>query len=119
MGVPDWIPGTWLPSDADHPVRPDWPVVRHLTFTELHAMELGVAFAVFLYVAVTIEKLAESWPVVLYVGRVLFSERRAKGGTTKCDHPVGIHDITHDPWYFTTTTLVSLGLLVGTVGWPL
>lgn len=32
----------WLPGDDDHPPRPNVPIVRHLTYDEIHAFQLGL-----------------------------------------------------------------------------
>lgn len=108
---------TMLSADSDdHPPRPDLPVIRHLTYTEMHAMELGVAFAAFIFFGLAVGRTADVFAIVLVVARIIISDRRAKGDSTKCQHRLGFHDIRGEPWYFTNATLVTFGILVALYG---
>jgi len=116
--VPNWLPGEWLPEDKRHPIRPDWPWFRHLTFAEGHAIEIGIGIAVLLYLAATVGELGAAFPILLYTVRVAIGKKREKGKKTECDHTLGIHDIRSDPWYFVMAALVTAGVLLGVLGWP-
>lgn len=48
------MPLRWLPEDDGHPVRPDLPVLHHLTFTEVHALELGAYLGLLAFFAVRV-----------------------------------------------------------------
>lgn len=116
--VPDLLPGAWLPGDGTHPLRPDAPILRHLTFTEAHAVEMGIGLTVFLYVAVAMGVFASAWPVALFVIRTAVGQKRKQGTSTDCNHTIGLHDIRSDPWYFVVAGFVTAGVLLVVFGTP-
>lgn len=104
-----------LPGDKTHPPRPNLPVLRHLTFTEIHAMELGLYFAVIVVVAIELGAEGAVVPLAVVVGRKLVSDRRAGGAKTDCDHGLGFHDARAEPQYFgATAVLVPLAYYAAT-----
>lgn len=102
----------WLPADDDHPPRPDWPIFRHLTFTELHALELGVGMAILVWWARVLGVQGAVFPLALYVARVILGKRREEGDTTPATHTVGLHDIRQAPPYFVVAAIVTITLLL-------
>lgn len=96
-----------LPEDDEHPVRPDLPVLRHLTFTEAHALEIGVYLALFLYFGQTIGLGGEAFTVVIAAVRTVISDEKSRGTQTRCDHGVGFHDAREEPPYFGTGAVVT------------
>lgn len=131
MSATSFLPFDVLPEDSHHPVRPDLPFLRHLTFAEGHAIEIGIGVGVVLYVAAGIGMLEAAFPIALGVLRIALGLRRrrsrpkAEGRTrreratnTSCDHTLGIHDIQSDPWYFVIAGLVTVAVLSLTFGVP-
>lgn len=90
----------WLPGDADHPPRPALPVLYHLTFTEIHALELGSYLGLFIIWAQSLGSGGMALALVALAARRIISQRRAKGGGTTCKHAVGFHDVIAEPHYF-------------------
>lgn len=93
-------------GEADvHPVLAGLPVGRLLTFTRLHAFELGVYVGVLAYVVVwlTMPVVVERYPQnvlgVLLVGglRVVHSRWRVGRDGTTADHALGLHDVVRAP----------------------
>lgn len=110
----------WLAEDETHPARPDIPVFRHMTFTEIHAVELGVYIGLFAFFA--IRQGYASQVVILLFGiiRYVMGNGKAKAGATNVTHNVGFHDVRQEPQYFGAGFLVAYALLsVVEVVWPL
>lgn len=104
------MPLRWLAEDDSHPVRPDLPVFRHLTFTEVHSLELGAYIGLLAYFAIGIG--FEGEIVTLFIGIVRFtmSDGRAKGGSTMANHRLGFHDVRQEPPYFGAGVVLAFGL---------
>lgn len=108
------------PPDV-HPVLAGRPFVHHLTFTRLHALELGVYFGALAYIIVwSFSQSGEGVTVVMgnpervlgviLVGvlRVAVSEWRVGRNGTAATHRLGLHDILHAPVSFVITGLFVL-----------
>ncbi|MFC6989393.1 hypothetical protein ACFQJD_13020 [Haloplanus sp. GCM10025708] len=110
----------WLPEDDDHPVRPDLPVFRHLTFTEVHSLELGAYVGLLVFFAVQAGAEGQAVTLLIAIARFTISDGRAKAGATKARHRLGFHDVRQEPPYFGAGVLLAYGLIaVGTHGWAL
>lgn len=114
----NYLPGRWLPEDEIHPVRPDLPWLRHLTFAEGHAMEMGIGASVFLYLSAMVGELSVGFFILVALVRVMIGDKRKDEGGTKCDHTLGIHDLRSDPWYFVIAAIVTAGILMTVFGTP-
>lgn len=90
----------WLPEDDSHPVRPDLPVARHLTFTEVHALELGIYVGLLSYFAVELGFGGQVVTLLIAITRFTISDGKAKSGATKSTHRIGFHDVRLEPQYF-------------------
>lgn len=111
----------WLPEDDTHPVRPDLPVARHLTFTEAHAIELGVYIALLAYFGIELGQGEQILTLLVGIVRFTMSDGRAKGGASKVTHRMGFHDVREEPPYFGAGFLAAFGLaalLLGLRGFP-
>lgn len=102
----------WREEDDTHPVRPDFPVTRHLTFTEVHALELGAYIGLLVYFGLEVNLGQEI--VVLLIGIVRFtmSDGRAKAGASKVTHRLGFHDVRQEPHYFGGGVVIAFALTV-------
>lgn len=94
------MPLKWLEEDDDHPVRPDLPVFRHLTFTEVHALELGAYVGLLAYFAIGVGLEGEVVTLLIGIVRFTMSDGQAKAGSTKATHRLGFHDVRKEPPYF-------------------
>lgn len=90
----------WLPGDETHPPRPAVPILYHLTFTEIHAMELGAYLGALIVWAIHIDQQYMAFILAIMVARKIISRRRARGDKTGCTHDVGLHDARAEPHYF-------------------
>lgn len=106
------MPIGWLPEDDTHPVRPDLPVVRHLTFTEAHALEIGGYVGVLSYFGVHVNMEGAVFLLLLSIARFVVSDGRASAGATTAVHRMGFHDVRKEPQYFGATVLVAFVLMV-------
>lgn len=106
------MPLTWLPEDDTHPVRPDLPVLRHLTFTEVHSLELGIYIGLFAYFALLIGSGGVVVTVLVSIVRFTISDGRAKRGATRATHRLGFHDVRQEPPYFGAGVLFAFAAAV-------
>lgn len=90
----------WLPADESHPPRPDLPVLRHLTYTEAHAIELGGYIGLLLAAALALDMAGAALTFALAITRRATSGRKASGDDTPCEHSLGLHDARAEPHYF-------------------
>lgn len=105
-------------EDDVHPILAGLPVGRHLTFTRLHALELGLYIGVIAYIAVwlTVPEVIENYPehvfgVLLFGGlRVYHSKWRVGRDGTAADHHLGLHDLVRAPLSAIVTALYVLWL---------
>lgn len=103
------MPG-WLPPDTVHPPRPDVPVLRHLTFTEIHALELGVYLGFLIVWGLSMNQAGTVFMLAVMAGRKIISHRRSKGDGTTCDHDIGFHDAIAEPQYFGFPPILIVGV---------
>lgn len=104
------MPLSWLEEDDEHPVRPDLPVARHLTFTETHAIELGGYIGLLAFFGLTLGQGEQILTLLVGVVRFTMSDGRAKGGASKLTHRMGFHDVRQEPQYFGAGFLLAFGL---------
>lgn len=100
----------FLEPDRRHPPRPDLPVFRHLTFTEVHAMELGFYFGAFIVWSMALNMQAIAFGLTVVVIRKLVSHRRKNGSKTQCDHDIGFHDAVDESHYFGAPVVLVVGV---------
>lgn len=103
----------WLPGDRHHPPRPDLPVFRHLTYVEIHAIELGAYLG--LLIAWTWHLDTPQTGVVLTVAaaRKIMTHRQVSKDVA--EHDIGFHDAVAEPQYFGfTAAVVPLIYIVAT-----
>lgn len=106
------MPLRWLPEDDSHPVRPDLPVFRHLTFTEVHAIELGAYVGVLGFFALGIGAAGEFFTLLVAIVRFTLSDGKAKESGSKMTHRMGFHDVRAEPPYFGAGVLMAFVLAV-------
>lgn len=110
----------WLPEDETHPVRPDVPVFRHLTFTEVHAIELGVYVGLLAFFGLQFGRGGEVVTLLIAITRFTISDGKAKSGATESSHRLGFHDVRLEPQYFGAGVLLGFAVIsIGTTLWPL
>lgn len=97
----------WLPEDDAHPIRPDLPVFRHLTFTEVHALELGAYVGLLAYFGIRVGRGGAVFTLVVAITRFTISSGRAKACRRPDAHRLGFHDVRLEPQYF------GAGVLLG------
>lgn len=90
----------WLAGDTRHPVRPDLPVVRHLTFTEVHALELGAYVGLLAYFATRYGYGGEVVVLLLAITRFTISTGKTAACRRPDAHRLGFHDVRQEPPYF-------------------
>lgn len=122
LGGRDQSDGPDEPDDEDeedvHSILAGLPVGRHLTFTRLHALELGLYIGVIAYVVVwlSVPEVVENYPenvfgVLLFGGlRVYHSKWREGRDGTAADHHLGLHDLIRAPFSAIVTVLFVLWL---------
>ncbi len=114
------MPVAWLPEDDTHPVRPDLPVTRHLTFTEVHALELGIYIGLFAFFALQLGYGEAIVTLFISIIRFTMSDGKAKAGGTRATHRMGFHDVRQEPPYFGAGVLLALVTsVVGSGLWEL
>lgn len=112
------MPLSWLEEDADHPVRPDLAVLRHLTYTEVHALELGAYLGLLAYFGIGAGLEGEVVTLLIGIVRFTMSDGRAKASESTMDHRMGFHDVRAEPQYFGAGFLIAFGLIaVSTAAW--
>lgn len=119
---PDQSNGLDEPDEEDekdvHSKLAGLPVGRHLTFTRLHALELGLYIGVLAYIVVwiTVPAVVENYPqnvfgVLLFAGlRVYHSKWRVGRDGTAAGHHLGLHDLVRAPLPAIVTALYVLWL---------
>jgi len=108
----------WLPETETHPLRPDIPLLRHLTWTELHAAALGGSFAVLVYWGMALGRGGVVFGIAVTVAQLILGEKQRKSKRSKCEHRIGVHDIRKEPWYFAASAVVLWIALAGVGGVP-
>lgn len=98
--------GNWLPGDRYHPPRPDLPVLRHLNWREIHAMQLGGGFGILVYWGQALGQEGVVFSLALIVARIILGERNKRSENNKCEHNLGFHDVRGEPWYFVVTSVL-------------
>ena len=99
----------WLEPDKTHPPRPDTPILRHFTFTEAHAVELGVYLGLFVVWALSMNQNGAAFSITVGAFRKVMSRQRSVGGGTPCDHDIGFHDAVEEPHYFGFPAVLIVG----------
>lgn len=107
------MPLQWLEEDEDHPVRPDLPVVRHLTFTEVHSLELGAYIGIFGYFAFKYGYGGELIMLLFGIIRYVMGDGRAKAGKSPVSHNLGFHDVRQEPPYFGAGFIAGYVVITG------
>lgn len=101
-----------LPSDASHPRRPDLPILRHLTYSEAHAAEIGIGLAVLVWWSQVGGFVELVIPIAIALVRLAVGMKR-KSGTDTCDHTLGVHDIRAEPQWFASAAILTYVVLAG------
>lgn len=110
----------WLAEDDAHPVRPDLPIVRHFTFAEAHALELGAYVGLLAFFGLRLGRAGEVLTLSIAVVRFAMSDGRASAGAGKATHRLGFHDVRLEPPYFGAGFLLSLcAAVVGARAWSM
>lgn len=114
MGRLDRVPG-FLPEDDSHPPRPDLPILRHFTFTEAHAVELGVYVGLVFGWGVVLGHETAVFGAAVYLIRWFTSRTKVKDEKSKSSHGMGFHDaLFAAPYFIGTTTVVALAVVFAT-----
>ena len=108
-----------LPEGEDHPIRPDLPWLRNLTWVKIHAMQLGFGFALTAYLSLLFGFNGAVVGLLVMVGEFILSERERRDPDSMCDHGLGAHDMREKPWYFLSAAFATYVVMVGLFGSPL
>lgn len=112
------MPLQWLEEDDTHPIRPDLPVFRHLTFTEVHSLELGTYIGAFGYFALQFGYGGELIVLLFGLIRYTMGDAKAKAGKSPVTHNIGFHDVREEPPYFGAGFIFGfLAVVVGLRVW--
>lgn len=112
------MPFRWLAEDDTHPIRPDLPVARHLTFTEVHALELGLYIGLLAYFGAQAGETGAVVTLLIGIARFVMSDGRARSDRTESTHRLGFHDVRKEPPYFGAGFLLAFaGAAVGVALW--
>ena len=109
--------GFILPETDDRPIRPDLPWLRNLSWTKLHAMQIGFGIALIVYLALSMGEEGVALGLLVLAAQAAFGELQEHSDSL-CEHDIGIHDFIEKPWYALSSgvaTYVALGILWG---WP-
>ena len=109
--------GFWLPETEDRPLRPDLPWARNLSWTKVHAAQLGFGIALIVYWAFAEGESGLALALVVNAGQFVFGEVQERGEGL-CDHDIGAHDLVEKPWYGLSAALGTLLVLVALWGMP-
>ena len=107
----DWLPEETSPDGTGRPIRPDLPWFRNLSWTKLHAIQLGFAFGLLLYFLISLNEHGVAISLIILAVEYIISESRRVDPASSCNHRIGLHDIIEKPWYFASTIIVTYGAL--------
>lgn len=116
--------GFWLPEEIDpytgdgRPIRPDLPWLRNLTWTKLHAMQIGLGIAVIAYMGLLLGEGGLVLGLVVVAAEVVLEGRRERSEDSTCDHGLGVHDLIEKPWYGLSAALTTYIVMGLWWGWP-
>lgn len=97
----------WLSETDKHPLRPDVPFFRHLTWTELHAALLGAPFGLMVYWSQVLGRSGVAFGLAVTIAQLILGEGQRRSKRSKCEHRIGKHDIEQEPWYFSTAGVAA------------
>jgi len=103
----------WLPASDDSPTRPDVFVLRHITWTEIHTILLGVGFGLLVAWGIVLGQQGAVFGVAVLVAQLILGEGQQRSKKSSCEHRIGVHDVRQEPWYFVTATVVIVGASLG------
>ena len=86
-----------LPETDDHPVRPDLPWLRNLSWVKIHAMQIGIGIAIMIYWGQSIGLEGTAYGIGVLAASAIFGKYQER--RQDCDHALGIHDFVLKPWY--------------------
>lgn len=118
------VPGKWLPETHDtevgdgRPFRPDLPWFRNLRWTKVHAMQLGLAFALVVYWGQALGMDGAVFGLAVSVFKFAMGHRQKKDCDSSCNHELGFHDVKEKPWYFLSAALATYVLLGAVFSFP-
>ena len=108
----------WLPEGDDHPVRPDLPWLRNLTWVKIHSMQLGFGLGLLVYWSQVLGTQGLAFGLAIVVAEFILGEFQENTEYTECDHDLGAHDVREKPWYFTSVAVATYGACLLLVGVP-
>lgn len=99
----------YLPSDEMHPPRLDLPIIRHLTYSETHAFELGIYFGLVIVWAMTLGQEIAAFTLLLAIIRKVTTKTKKNDERSAVVHDIGFHDVRKEPPYFGAGTVIVVG----------
>lgn len=114
----EWLPEEVNSDGSGHPIRPDLPWLRNLTWTKIHAMQIGAALGIIIYWGQLLNYGGVVFGLVIISIEIVFGIRQKHSHKTKCNHSVGLHDVRNKPWYATYSAVAIWALLVVVFGLP-
>lgn len=115
------LPGTWLSEEVHEngegrPIRPDLPWLRNLSWTKIHAMQLGAAFGIMVFFGQLWGFRGSVFGLAVSVAQFVISDQNVKSKRTSCQKRLGATDIRQKPWYFLSAALfvwAGIALVLG------
>lgn len=111
-------PVDFFKATRTRPLRPDLPIIRNWSHVKSHAVLLGIPVGIFFYFTVAWSFQGMALSVAILLLEFLLGEAQKASTWSPCEHSIGFHDIREKPWYFTSTLLLTIGLLVVYLGPP-
>lgn len=116
----------WLPKqirtqedvEIGRPIRPDLPWLRNLSFTKIHAMQLGFGITLLAYLGIALGFEGAAVALLYLSARRIMSHRDVKDVNSACEHKMGFHDLKQKPWYGLSMGILTVLVLIGVFGMP-
>ena len=105
-------------EDVDPPPQPDVFVLRNLTWTKIHSMQIGLGVAILIYWSLALGRTGTAFGLAVMVALAALGLAQERSERTQADHGLGFHDVREKPWYALSAALatyVAMGVLWG---WP-
>ena len=112
------LPEETDPDGTGRPLRPDLPWLRNLSWTKVHAMQLGFGFAILVYWGLALGAVGAAFGLAVLVAEFVLGEAQEQTDRSLCDHDLGFHDVAQKPWYFLSAAVVVYGVMAAIWGVP-
>lgn len=108
----------FLSETEDRPIRPDLPWLRNLSWTKVHASQIGFTMGIIIYWGQLLNRGGVVFGLTIIVAQYALGLRQKKSLKSNCQHSLGIHDVITKPWYAASFTIITWGILFVLFGTP-